>query len=147
MRYRLFAALELPAPLRAALESAQASFKAAAPSRSVRWVAPENIHLTIKFYGDVPAERVPELEAGLARAAASARPIMLAVQGLGVFPNLLRPQVIWVGLEGDRLPLQALVAAVEAEAEMLGFPPEAREFTPHLTLGRVRAGLAPAAQR
>jgi len=148
LNYRLFTALELPAPLQARLAALQTAFSAQLPPRAVRWVKPDGIHLTLKFYGDVRAERVPEFWDGLARAAdragAAAASIPLTLRGLGVFPSPSRPQVLWVGLDGDLAPVHRLQAAVEAEAEALGYPPEARPFAPHLTLGRVRARLSPA---
>ena len=146
MKYRLFCALELPPELLAELTAVQAEFKAATPRGSVRWARPQGIHITLKFYGDVAAERVPDLEAGLQRAAAAAAPIALTVQGLGVFPNPIQPQVIWAGLQGDLEPIARLAAQIEAEGTALGFVPEKRSFKPHLTLGRVRAGLRPADQ-
>lgn len=142
MRFRLFSALELPIELREQLDDVLARFRESTPRRGVRWVRSNNIHVTLKFYGAVDADLVPQLEAGLVRAAQTAEPIALTVQGLGVFPNPARPQVIWVGLQGDRDPLQRLAAVVEQEATALGFPPEAREYTPHLTLGRVRPQLS-----
>lgn len=144
MRYRLFSALELPPDLLAQLTEVQAQFKAATPRGAVRWARPQGIHITLKFYGDVSAERVPALEAGLTRAAAASAPLDLTVQGLGVFPNPIQPQVIWAGLHGDLAPISQLAAQVEAEAALLGFAPERRAFKPHLTLGRVRANLRPA---
>jgi 2'-5' RNA ligase len=148
---RLFAALELPPELQHQLAALQNDLKAAAPPRSVRWVRPEGIHLTLKFYGDVAAERLPPLQAGLARAANAAEPAVarfaLAVEGVGVFPNAARPAVVWAGVKGALAPLQRLQAAVEAEALALGFKPEGRAYHPHLTLGRVNEGLPPEAVR
>jgi len=144
MKYRLFCALELPAELRTKLAEAQAGFKAATPRGSVRWARPPGIHITLKFYGDVGAERVPELEAGLKRAAATSGPLALTVRGLGVFPNPKQPQVIWAGLQGDLEPITRLAAQVEAEGVALGFAAERRPFMPHLTLGRVHDELRPA---
>lgn len=144
MKYRLFCALELPPDLLARLTEVQAQFKAATPRGAVRWARPHGIHITLKFYGDVTPERVPDLQAGLKRAAAAAAPLDLTVQGLGVFPNPIQPQVIWAGLQGDLGPITQLAASVEAEAAALGFAPERRAFKPHLTLGRVRANLRPA---
>ncbi len=146
MNYRLFCALELPPELLAELAELQAQFKAATPRGSVRWTRPQGMHLTLKFYGDVAAERVPDLKAGLQRAAAAAAPIALTVQGLGVFPNPIQPQVLWAGLQGDLEPMARLATQVEAEGAALGFAPEKRPFVPHLTLGRVRANLRPADQ-
>jgi RNA 2',3'-cyclic 3'-phosphodiesterase len=144
MKYRLFCALELSPDLLTQLTEVQAQFKAALPRGSVRWARPAGMHVTLKFYGDVAAARVPELEAGLARAAAASQPLLLTVRGLGVFPNPAQPQVIWAGLVGDLAPIEQLVTAIEVEGQALGFAPERRAFKPHLTLGRVRANLRPA---
>jgi 2'-5' RNA ligase len=141
---RAFAALELPPELQQQLAQLQKSLQAALPPRSVRWVRPEGIHLTLKFYGDLEAARLPQLQAGLGRAAASAAPMQLAVEGAGVFPSASRPTVVWAGVGGDWDALRQLQAAVENEAAALGFEPEARHYKPHLTLGRVNFELRPA---
>ena len=147
MSWRLFAALELPSELQHQLAALQNDLQAAAPPRSVRWVRPQGIHLTLKFYGDVAPDRLPELRAGLARAASTVAPMTLAVEGVGVFPSAARPSVIWAGVTGALGPLQRLQVAVEDEALALGFRPEGRAYVPHLTLGRVNDGLAPGAVR
>ena len=147
MRYRVFSAIELSAGLRQHLAGVQDRFSAAVPGDSVRWADPDGIHLTLKFYGDVDTQRLPDIQAGLARAAAGAGPVRLAVEGLGVFPNPQRPQVIWAGVAGDLDGLQGLQAAVEREAKALGFKPEERDYAPHLTLGRVNARLKPSDHR
>ena len=144
MRYRVFAALVLPRENQERLGEVLASLQAATPPGTVRWVRPDAVHLTLKFYGDVPEADLPALEAGLAEAASSGRPMRLSMVGLGVFPNPRRPQVIWAGLAGELEVLQALQSAVEAHATALGFAPEGRAYQPHLTLGRVRGALAPA---
>ena len=123
-----------------------AGLQEAAPAGSVRWVRPEAMHLTVKFYGDVAAEAVDALADGLARAAATSRPLDLTLEGLGVFPNPRRPQVIWAGLGGEVASLQALAAEVERISTALGYAPESRAFKPHLTLGRVGGSLKPADQ-
>ncbi len=144
---RLFTALELPAEVRRQLASVSAELRAALPRGRVRWVRPEGIHLTLKFYGEVAGTRLPELQAVLRQAAGDVPPLQLALNGLGTFPNLNRPRVIWVGLQGEIDRLRALQRAVETASIPLGFEPEARGFTPHLTLGRVNEGWAPADTR
>ena len=143
MSWRLFAALELPPELQDQLAALQNDLKAAAPPRSVRWVRPAGIHLTLKYYGDLATERLPALQAGLARAAGRAEPLSLTVAGVGVFPNAARPSVVWAGVQGTLAPLERLQAIVEDEALTLGFKPEGRAYHPHLTLGRVNDGLKP----
>lgn len=144
MRFRVFAALELPRENQQRLGDVLAGLRAAAPPGAVRWVRPESIHLTLKFYGDVGGEVLAPLEAALAQAAARAHPLRLSLAGLGVFPHARRPQVIWAGVGGDLAPLTALQRDVEARSAALGFAPEGRAYQPHLTLGRVNAGLRPA---
>ncbi len=146
MKYRLFVALELPPDARQRLAQVVAAFSAAVPRGLVRWVKADGIHLTLKFYGDVEAEQASEIGAGLGRLAAEAAPLKLAIEGLGVFPNARRPQVVWAGLAGHLTALSALQAAVEEMSAQLGFAREARAFTPHLTLGRVNGGPRPADQ-
>jgi len=138
--WRLFIALELPPDVLRAIGRVQSDLKSALGVRSLRWTRPEGIHLTLKFLGDAPAARLDELKAGMALAAAPSRPIELRALGLGCFPNLERPRVLWVGLAGDIDALRALQAGVERRIAPLGFPSEERGFSPHLTLARTAQG-------
>ncbi len=138
---RLFVAINFPAELR------QRLWRAAAPLRQagfpVRWVEPEELHLTLKFLGEVAPAREGELIAGLQAAVRGVKPFTLPVGGFGVFPSSSRPRVLWAGCEP--LPaLEWLQHRVEQEMEQLGFPLEGRAFHPHLTLGRVRRDARPA---
>ena len=139
---RLFVALEPPEPVRRRLAAvAEELRRGAGRARDeVRWVPPENVHLTIQFLGAVPEERVAAIEQALRDAAAGARPLSLSLRGAGGFPNARRPRVLWAGLEGDVAPLAALAADLGARLAKLGLPPEERPFSPHLTLGRARDG-------
>jgi 2'-5' RNA ligase len=104
----------------------------------VRWVRRGNLHLTLKFLGPaVPIGKLEPLKTMLERVAAEAEPFDLAVHGVGGFPSLERPRVIWVGLEGAGL--QHLAKRVEEAAARCGFEPERRPFTGHLTIGRVNS--------
>lgn len=136
--WRLFIAIELPAGVVDGLAALQARLKKTTPAQAVKWVPPQGIHLTLKFLGDYPVERRDLLEQALSRAVEGMTPFGLAAHGLGCFPNANKPRVIWVGLERDLAPLGALRDAVEAHVAPLGYPTEARAFSPHLTLGRVR---------
>lgn len=144
---RLFAALELPPPALKRLAEIGATLQHDAPRGAVRWVRPTGIHLTLKFYGNVEPPRRAALRAMLAEAAQASRPLALSLGGLGCFPNAGRPRVIWVGVEGEVEALHALQRAVEAGSRALGFPPEGRAFSPHLTLGRVSEAARPEAVR
>ncbi len=106
----------------------------------VKWVRPEGIHITLKFLGNVPQEQLPQIKAAVRRAVEGQRAFSITSEGLGGFPDLKRPRVIWIGLQENTLaPLKQLQQRVETELVRLGFEPENRPFQPHLTLGRVRA--------
>ena len=101
----------------------------------VKWVQPENVHLTLKFLGEVAPERQPEIVGALASAAQGTKTITLVVRGAGAFPNARAPRVVWAGIEPDPA-IEILADRVERHCAPLGFPPEGRPFRPHLTLGR-----------
>jgi RNA 2',3'-cyclic 3'-phosphodiesterase len=107
-------------------------------ARGVAWVATDNVHLTLKFLGQVDVARLGEVRDALDRAVSAARPFDLSVHGLGGFPTAARPRVIWAGVGDGVAPLADLAARVDAALERVGFEREARPFSPHLTLGRVR---------
>ncbi len=135
---RTFIAVHLDDELRMNLGLLQDRLRAQVAPRSVRWVRPAGIHLTLKFLGDTPATKVGDVAATLTRAAAGISPFTITMGGLGCFPNTRRPRVIWVGLQEETGALASLRDAVEAEVSPLGFPTERRSFHPHLTLGRVQ---------
>src|SRR5262245_48306224 len=110
MNQRLFAALDLPTPVLNSLAEVVQQLRTTLPSGSVRWVRPEGIHLTMRFYGETRSEQVPALQEALAQAANQVAPIELELSGLGIFPNLVAPRVIWVGLTGALDVLQTLNA-------------------------------------
>ncbi len=135
--WRLFIALELPLALLEAIARAQDKLKRTFPPRAARWVDPYGIHLTLKFLGDVPVDQIGAIKAGMAKAAQGQRTFRLAVKGLGCFPNIRQPRVVWAGLAGDLDALAALQASIETHMAALGYPTEERGFNPHLTLARV----------
>ena len=143
---RTFVAIELPAEVRAAIAAAQAELRGALGDRagSVRWVNPAGAHLTLKFLGDTPESAVPGVEAALRAALAGTAAFDLRTGALGCFPSGRAPRVLWLGLDGDLAPLTAARDAVEAAIAPLGWPTEARPFSPHLTLGRLRPEASPA---
>jgi 2'-5' RNA ligase len=143
---RTFIAIELEESLRIAIARVEGKFKRQAPPGSIKWVAPEGIHLTLKFLGDTPASRVGEIEAALRAACAASAPFEFSVEGRGCFPNTRRPRVVWVAVRDRGQMLARLQAAIEQHVAPLGWPREARGFSPHLTLGRVTKGASPAAE-
>jgi RNA 2',3'-cyclic 3'-phosphodiesterase len=140
---RTFIAIELSQQLLGNLAGVQAELRAEIPARAVRWVRPEGIHLTLKFLGDTPVEKLDAIQAAIAQAAASTGPFSFRLAGLGCFPNTHQPRVVWVGLHEPTGALARLRDAVEREVSPLGFPSERRPFQPHLTLGRVQRGATP----
>ncbi len=104
----------------------------------VKWVVPENIHLTLKFLGEVDPERLEEICAAIRSACQEVGPLLLDIRGAGVFPNWRSPRIIWIGID-DNPALKKLQQNLARECALLGFPADKR-FTPHLTVGRLRAG-------
>lgn len=104
---------------------------------TIRWVAQENLHFTVKFLGSVEEEKIATIIQALERAVRGVRAFPLTGRGIGVFPDIKRARVLWVGLHGHGL--QTLAQEVEASLEPLGFAREKRGFTPHLTIGRWRS--------
>lgn len=141
---RTFIAIVLPESVIRQLAQVQRQLERQAPPESIRWVKPEGIHLTLKFLGDTPVGKLDAIRAALAAVASQASPCAFTVGGLGCFPNARRPRVIWVGVQPMGEELASLQQAVERAMKPLGFPPEGRDFTPHLTLGRVRDRIPPA---
>jgi 2'-5' RNA ligase len=107
------------------------------PAHTVRWTAPESVHLTLQFLGDVAPGDIASITDALRGVCATRSPFELALEGLGVFPNPRRPRVVWVGIVEASGALNALQGAVADVLAPLGFPPEDRPFAPHLTVGRV----------
>jgi 2'-5' RNA ligase len=138
---RTFIALELPPEVISLLHRVQQDLKRL--NIHARWVRPENIHLTIKFLGDTPTGAVDRIGAEMADAAGEFAPISLAVKGLGVFPGIKRPRVVWVGIDGDTQALLALQNRLEEQLGGFGFPREKRAFKAHLTLGRIKNAVNP----
>ncbi|HET7824096.1 MAG TPA: RNA 2',3'-cyclic phosphodiesterase [Anaeromyxobacter sp.] len=139
---RLFVALEPPEPVRRRLAAMAVELRRAAGrgADDIRWVAIENVHLTLQFLGAVPEERMPAVEEVVRAAASAGRALSLEVRGAGGFPNARRPRVVWAGLAGDVAALAELGAELGRRLAPLGFPPEDRPFSAHLTLGRAREG-------
>lgn len=133
---RTFLAFELPAEAVAVLREAQRCL--VAQGIRISWVRPENIHLTVKFLGEISPEAVERAVLAAAAAARQAPPMELAIQGLGVFPDARRPRVVWAGLSGAVQTLIDFQACLEENCATSGFPKEARPFRAHLTLGRVK---------
>jgi 2'-5' RNA ligase len=137
-KIRTFIAIELDESIKDGLTKLQERLKGEAPRGSVRWVRLEGIHLTLKFLGDVPADQIGEIAKALQKSCQGFAPFSLSCGGLGCFPNLKRPRVLWVGIQEETGTLAQLQKAIEENVAPLGYPTEKRKFSPHLTLGRVQ---------
>ncbi|UCH43156.1 MAG: RNA 2',3'-cyclic phosphodiesterase [Dehalococcoidales bacterium] len=139
---RSFIAIELPTEVRLALERIIASLKSGHSSR-VRWVEADSIHLTLKFLGNITADRIEPITGAIREGAQGMAPFRLEVKGLGAFPNLRRVQVAWAGVSGETGKLNQLQKRIDSNLAEIGFTPEKRPFSAHLTLGRVRDQASP----
>jgi 2'-5' RNA ligase len=139
---RAFIAIELPLELKAELTKLQNKLRSAS-GNSARWVEPNGIHLTLKFLGNVRRGQIDDVTKAIEEAANGTPAFSIRVNESGCFPDAHRPQVVWVGLAGDLKTLDELVKKLEAALTRLGFKPENRPFTPHLTLARVRDTATP----
>jgi 2'-5' RNA ligase len=144
---RSFVAIELSDQMRSELGQVQESLKSKGIADQVRWVKPEGIHLTLKFLGNVPADNVKEISVAVEQASQGIAPFDISLCGLGCFPTTSRPNVLWIGLEGDTVSLVKLQSTIEASLSRLGYPEENRKYTPHLTLGRVNRRVGSADRR
>ena len=133
---RVFIAVSIPEPVACFLRDVQARLQL--PATDVRWLAVKNIHLTLKFLGDVDPSRVLDVAARMDDAAGQIPPFSLKARGAGVFPDLRRARVLWVGLDGALESLCRIQATLESGLESSGFKKESRRFHPHLTIGRTR---------
>jgi len=131
---RAFIAVEIDSQVVAKISAAITELKSRVPG--VHWVAPTNIHLTLKFLGNVEEEQIDRIGAALEEQIHPFPRFTINAKGLGVFPDLRRPRILWVGLAG--IELESLVSRLESALEALDFAPEKRTFTPHLTVGRWR---------
>jgi 2'-5' RNA ligase len=132
---RLFVALELGDAVRAAVR--ELADRLQRTRADARWVRPEGMHLTLKFIGEVPEEKLAPIRQALSTVR-SAKPVVMEFRRLGYFPNERRPRVLWVGIEASE-NLPELAAQMEAALEPLGVARENRPFAPHLTLGRFKS--------
>ena len=135
-KIRTFVACELPGEVRSAIGQIQEVLRQ--HRLRLKWVRPENIHLTLQFLGDVSAQRIEAIAGGIEKAVQGHCPLMLSAKGVGAFPSLRRARVIWVGIGGQVEQLKQLQASVAGGLTDVGFPKEKRAFKGHLTIARVK---------
>ncbi len=129
---RTFIALDLPEEIRARLAEVQRALKPS--THTARWVAPESIHVTLKFIGEIPEKRVDDIHGALA--GLTWKPFTVTVNGIGFFPGARSPRVVWAGMQAPTM--EDLTKEIDVHLERLGFEKEKRMFRPHLTLARAK---------
>jgi len=134
---RSFLAIELPKAILEKIGEVQGDLKSS--HADVRWVIPEKIHLTLKFFGNIEEARIEPIITAIEGSIHDTHVFSLGVKGIGAFPNWKNPRVIWMGLIDGKGILISLQKQLETDLERIGFEPEGREFQPHLTLGRVNS--------
>ncbi len=137
--WRAFIAVELPEAVKAELGALQQMLRAncACPAA---WVAPASMHLTLCFLGDIDPAKLESIRQVMETACHEFKPFLLSLEGTGAFPGTARPRIVWAGLKGDLARLTGLQKGLRHGLAALGFEPEQRPFSPHLTLARVREG-------
>mgnify|MGYP001043449696 CR=1 FL=1 len=133
---RTFIAIELPAEIHASLQRVQDDLRESMPD--VRWTKYGNVHLTLKFLGDVQVSRIDPIGSALRQIASQFSPFVVNLAGMGAFPDPRKPRIVWVGVEKGVDRLVEITNQIETAMEKLGFPREGRPFKPHLTVGRIR---------
>ena len=135
---RLFAGIAMEKDLRNRV--AQVLVKCARVRSGVKWVTPDLLHFTVRFFGEVPEDGSGPLREALRKAATVTDAFTLEVGGFGAFPDLERPRVLFASVLRGREPMRLLAEALALSTATLGFPPPEETFHPHLTLGRVKTG-------
>lgn len=139
---RAFIAISLPPLFQSNLERISKQLREQLPSATVRWVPVKNIHLTLKFLGNVPEQDLELLQERIKVETARHPRFEFALGQPGAFPSISKPRVVWVGVTAVE-DLRRLAKGIEQQAALLGYPPEERPFSPHLTLGRVARQVTP----
>jgi len=134
---RTFIAVAISSEVREKLAQIQAEFRKGDPD--VKWVEPENLHITLKFLGEVSEDKLPDVIEKARLAVSETSNFGMHLSGLGSFPNLKSPRVVWVGTSEGKDELKKLNEKIEENLSHLGFAREKREFSAHLTIGRVRS--------
>jgi len=133
---RAFIAIELPDEITVFINKIQERLRSY--GFKARWVRPGNIHLTLKFLGDINKENIIKAGDAIIRAASESASMSLGAKGIGVFPGVKRPRVIWTGIAGGTKELTALQKTLAEKLETVGFPKEKRPFKGHLTIARIK---------
>ena len=135
---RAFLAIPLASAVVDVIQEVQQVLQQKLPTDYVRWVRRDQLHLTLRFFGNVATEDLAGIEAATKQACVGIGPFQLSTEGAGFFPNRRAPRIVWVGLTGEVKQLKRLHQAIQEHTCHWGQPPEHREFQPHLTIGRIK---------
>lgn len=136
-KLRTFIAIELSDEVKQTIQDVEDSLKVL--GCDIKWVRPEIAHLTLKFLGDVASDTIETIDRVLQESVQGLPPIQTQLTSLGIFPDIRRPRVLWIGLEDKEGRIKQLAESVETALGNIGFRKEEREFKPHITIGRLRS--------
>lgn len=134
---RTFIALDFPLEIRQKIRDITAYFKTQLPPGLIKWVDPDNMHLTLKFMGETPPEKLADIKHAIYQLGAVFPVFSIEIEDLGMYPNSKHPRVIWLGIKGEN-NLITLHNQLDQALNQIGIQPEKRPFSPHLTIARVR---------
>ncbi len=143
---RAFLAIELPDEVKTTLARLIDDVTRARVN-GLKPVKPKNVHITLKFFGDVKTEQVKSITNVITNASRGIRPFTVKLGGVGVYPNNKNARILWVGLDGEMAPLQDAQRRIDGALRRIGIEPESREFSPHLTIARIRDRTPPTDRR
>jgi RNA 2',3'-cyclic 3'-phosphodiesterase len=135
---RAFIAIPLNDEVREKLSGLQCRLRQS--NADIKWVNPENIHLTLKFLSEIEKDKVPAISSALKKAFRKYHKFDISVSGIGAFPDISRPRIIWAGINDEKSQCVFIQKTIDACLEKIGIAKEDRPFFPHLTLGRARSG-------
>jgi RNA 2',3'-cyclic 3'-phosphodiesterase len=134
---RLFIAVQIPPDQIEKITNISDYFQSQVPPKSMKWVDPANLHITVKFLGETPREKIEQIQTILEQSVRSLTPFELSIEGLGMYPHDRQPRTIWLGIEGSE-PLVAYHEQLDDALSLAGFEKDKKPLSPHLTLARVR---------
>ena len=139
---RTFIAVDFPIEIKAKIEEITTYFNTQLPSKVIKWVDANNIHLTLKFMGETPANQLEPIKRAMQQVVTTFPIFDVAIENLGMYPNAKKPRVIWLGISCEE-NLISLYKKLDQALKEIGIQPERRPFSPHLTVGRVRRSADP----
>lgn len=134
---RLFIAIEMPTEIKSQIANVISELRSA--QAEVRWEQPEKLHITLKFLGETSEDLLPQIVLLLEGVAEKTSPFTIKYSGLGCFPNIHEPRIVWVGVDDITDKIQPLVASIETEMASIGLEKEIKAFHPHVTIGRMKS--------